>query len=196
MADEETTIGDLIAAAGRPGHAHMKAVIGDVSDWLVREARNHGIDVAGFQHTVDTSSVRHILSHHGNKESENRRGRIAVVFADLHAIPDVLATPDKIIFGATNSRKQQLVAYIKRMPDDFTLYIQEVRAGRRKLATTSMRKYPTTIDADRLATNFDLYGRTDGGDETYSRCARKCHGPCCNTWQAPRHDRCLRDRQS
>jgi uncharacterized membrane protein YbhN (UPF0104 family) len=167
MPDENTTISDVIAAAGQPGHAHVKAVMGEASAWLAVEAANYGLDIAGFLHSFETGAARHIHAKHGNSQAEARRGQIAVTSDDLIRIPELLTAPDKIVFGSKGRRNQHIIAYIKKLPACTAMYLQEVCNGRRELATISMRKYPATIDAITIAGTLDPNGRTDGRDRLY-----------------------------
>jgi uncharacterized membrane protein YbhN (UPF0104 family) len=166
MPNADPAIPDILTAAGQKGHAHMKAVMGEVSVWLVAEAKKHGLEIAGFHHCIETAAVRHIHIHtkHGNAAAEARRGQIAITFDDFARIPDLLNAPDKIIFGATGRRNQNIIAYIKELPDSTVMYLEEVRTGRRELATISMRKYPATIDANTISGTLNPNGRTDSGD--------------------------------
>jgi len=167
MADEETTISDVIAAAAQPGHAHLKAVMGEASAWLAEEASKYGLSIAGFNHTLETETVRHIRAKHGDMIAEGRRGQVALTSDDLIYIPELLRTPHKIVFGSKGRRNHSIIGYIKQRQAGTVMYIQEVRTGRRELASISMRKYPATIDANTIAGTLDPNGRTDGGDKLH-----------------------------
>jgi uncharacterized membrane protein YbhN (UPF0104 family) len=163
MPDAEPTISDVIAAARLPGHSQAKAVIGQASAWLVNEAFAQGVKIAGFQHVIDTSAVRHIQVKHGDRESEARRGLVAVTSADVERIPVMLTEPTKVILRAISKRGQPLIAYITRQTDASIVYLEEVRPGKQELATVTMWKHPATIDTVNIIANLNLDGRTDSG---------------------------------
>ena len=167
MADEEPTISDVIAAAGKPGHAHAKAVLGEASAWLVMTANGRNLNLQGYRHTIDTASVRHIHAKHGDPNIEKSRGQIDISSDDIKFIPDVLASPDKVIFGVRSKRNHPFIGYLKRMADGSTFYVEEVRTGRKELAAVTLYKYPATRDARAIVANLRLDGRTDSGDEIF-----------------------------
>lgn len=156
----------VMQAASRPPHepAPERAHLAPVSRWLGEAARNHGLDLSGYKHSIDASAVRHIRRAHGAAERERPRGQLEITDADLRAISDVVASPDKVVFGTKNPRGLDQVIYLKEMPDGSVLHLEEVRTGRRELAAISMRKYPATIDDAKLARILSPNGRTDGGD--------------------------------
>jgi uncharacterized membrane protein YbhN (UPF0104 family) len=164
MADEETTISDVIAAAGQPGDAHRKAVLGKVSSQLARWAMAHGLEIGGFRHSFETSAARHIKNRHSNDKIERSRGQIAISDADIARIPRILEAPDQVIFGAQNPRRQPIIGYVKRLLDGTILLQEEARTGRKELAVISIRKYPATALSDDIAASPEPNGRTDGGD--------------------------------
>jgi uncharacterized membrane protein YbhN (UPF0104 family) len=167
MPDDETTISDVIAAAGKPGHSQAKAVMGVASVWLVNEAFAQGVRIAGFQHVIDTSAIRHIQLKHGDRESEERRGLVAVTSIDIERIPIILSAPTKLVLRAINKRGQPLIAYISRDTDTSIVYLEEVRPGKQELATVTMWKHPATINTDNIIANLNLDGRTDSGAGLY-----------------------------
>jgi hypothetical protein len=153
-------INTLIDHAEIPGHNHETVKIAPASEWLVDRAREHGLDIDGMRHTADTAAIRHARSQHGDEKSEKRRGQLPVREQDLRAIPAVLLVPDQVVFGLKNARGQDQIAYVKRLPDGTTLYIEEVRTGKKALAMASMRRFPGTIDATRLAATLDPHARS------------------------------------
>jgi uncharacterized membrane protein YbhN (UPF0104 family) len=167
MAEQPPRIEDVIAAAGQPGHAQCKAVLGAVSGWLVRQGDAAGLDIAGFRHVIDTSAVRHIKNRHGNEKTEQARGQIAISDGDILKIPLILSAPDQLIFGAQTPRRQPVIGYIKRLPDGALLFLQEVRAGRKHLSALSMRKYPAATLSGNIAATLESNGRTDGGTDIH-----------------------------
>jgi len=142
----------VIDAAKKPsGHAPEKADLGPVADWVAQAVQEKlGLDVSAYRHTLDGSAVRHILNKHGDSKVEEARGQIAVTDEDIQHLPTLVTAPDSIVLGTkTNGHKDQ-VAFIKRMPDGTSLYLEEVRQGRGALAAVSMRKYPEAVRTESI----------------------------------------------
>lgn len=54
---------------------------------------------------------------------------------------------------------------LKRMPDGTVLYLEEVRSGRKALATTSTREYPGTTDFETIRNRIvPSYAQSDTED--------------------------------
>jgi hypothetical protein len=157
-------IADLIGLAGDPGHNHATVELGAPSDWLIEQAARHGINIAGMQHTIDTAAVRHTLARHGDKAGERSRGQLQVTGSDLEHAGEVLAAPDQVVFGLKNGRGQDMIVHAKRLNDGTTVYIEEVRVGRKRLALASVRRYPGTIAAARLAAVLNPHARSASRD--------------------------------
>lgn len=52
---------------------------GGVNSELITLAKESiGLDITDWQHSIDESSIRHILKQHGNEKAENKRGQRAV----------------------------------------------------------------------------------------------------------------------
>lgn len=157
-------IGRLLDLARQPGHNAETVEIATASSWLAEEAQRHGVKVAGMTHSVDTSAVRHVLDQHGDRKAEQNRGQVAVTDADLVDLPAALNQAQRIVFGLKNGRGQDLLAWAWERQDGTTLVVEEVRVGRKRLALASMRKYPGTIDATRLAAILDPHARSASRD--------------------------------
>lgn len=153
-------VGDLLRLAGQSGHNHQTVTLGPVSDWVVEQARADGIDIAGMRHTMDTAAVRHVRDKHGDKDGETSRGQLQITDADFEHAGEVIAGADQIVLGLKNKRDQDLIAYVKELTDGTTVYIEEVRVGRKRLALASIRRYPGTIDAARLAAILDPHAQS------------------------------------
>lgn len=121
--------------------------IAPVAVEAVEEARAHGLDLAGFVHAIDGSAIRHTLKNHGNEKVETARGQLPVTNSDFARIPEILANPDKTVYGLKNKIGRDLIGYLKTLPDGTTIYLEEVREGKRRLVMQSMRKYPRTTHA-------------------------------------------------
>lgn len=161
---QKTSIDDVIEAAKRSGHAPETANLVPVQDWLIKAARKIGLELDGFSHTLDGSAVRHILKSHGNAGREAARGNILITETDIENIPTVLGDPDFLVLGSKSRQGKDQIAYLKKMDDGSTLYFEEVRTGRKRLAALTMRKYPATTSSDSILSALRLDARSDGGD--------------------------------
>jgi hypothetical protein len=96
------------------------------------------LDVTGYQHLADAHAARHVNKHHGTAATETPRGQVPVTAEDWGMIPDILAAPDSI---STSKKAGGLpaIVYAKRV-NGHVIYVEEVRAGRRALAATTMYK--------------------------------------------------------
>jgi hypothetical protein len=159
-----TEIKAVLAAADEPGNKHIKATIRPADAWLVDLAQKEGLDIDGYQHSLDTSAVRHIRKEHGDEATELARGQLPVTDEDLLQIPTVLAAPDKVVFGLTNRIGKDVVGYLKVLSDGTVLYLEEVRTGRKNLAALSLRKHPATMNVESILSTLDPNARGDGGN--------------------------------
>jgi len=159
----EDRVRSVLDAAAMPGNASSKTAIGVVGPWLVDMAREKlGVDITGYRHVIDTSAVKHIRNRHGAEAAERARGQIPLTDEDIAHIPDLLSSPDKVVFGTKNRLGHDQIAFVKTLPDGSTLYLEEVRTGRRELAAMSMRKYPATMNVEAVAATLDPNARGDG----------------------------------
>jgi hypothetical protein len=120
-------------------------------------------DVGGFEHSMDSSAVRHARNEHGDARKEAARGQIAITDDDLRTAPQVIFAADRYVLGAKDRQGNDLVGYVKQMPDGTVLYVEEVRTGRKTLAFKSIRKYAATSNVDAVAKTLSLNARSDGG---------------------------------
>ncbi|WP_315285689.1 hypothetical protein [Neisseria bacilliformis] len=124
-------------------------------------------DAGSFSHSVGVDTVRHVKERHGS-DSENQHGQIAVGKDDFARIPEIVSSPDGIRTDFVSEQGRPRVAYVKRFDDGVIFYMEEASKKRRDFRGISMRKYPSTIDTDRvlaIATNPNLYVRN--GERAY-----------------------------
>ena len=124
-------------------------------------------DAGSFSHSVGVDTVRHVKERHSS-DSENRHGQIAVGKDDFARIPEIVSSPDGIRTDFVSEQGRPRVAYVKRFDDGVIFYMEEASKKRRDFRGISMRKYPSTIDTDRvlaIATNPNLYVRN--GERAY-----------------------------
>ena len=115
---------------------HKIIVLGEVDSEIVKEAQKHGLDVHGYKHVIDTSSVRHILNEHGVGKEKDKK-QIPVTEKDFEKIPEIIETYDELEFGTTTNRGTNAVTYIK-VYDKRVYYVEEIRTGRKQLAAFTM----------------------------------------------------------
>jgi len=159
-------IRSVVQAARQEGHAPQKAMIAPVQPWLVEAAKSLGLNIEGYKHVIDGSAVRHVINRHGNEEIEVSRGQLPVRDADLDRIPEVIDAPDRVILGTMTKGLKDQIGFVKRLDDGTTLCLEEVRRGRKQLATVSMTRYPATKDFDAIADTLPSNARGDGGTRT------------------------------
>lgn len=128
-----------------------KAVVGKVSPQLSTAAKEHGLNIDGYIHNIDTSAVQHTRKRHGIPQREERRGQLAVTDDDFKNIPQIIYNPDFVAFGAKNNKGLDLIIYGKNMPDGSSVYVEEVRTGKKTLTTNSLRKYKTGVNPSSFA---------------------------------------------
>ena len=161
---DQSGVSATIDAAGNAESPKGETVIGPVHGRLVDAASTVGMNISGYQHSIDAYAVRHIRRQHGNAAVEAARGQLAMTDADIRAIPAAIDSPDAVVFGAKNKRGQDLIASIKSMPDGTMLVVEEVRTKRRTLTVTSARKVPAGRDTDSIARTLLSNAQSDGGD--------------------------------
>ncbi|OOF84452.1 phage head morphogenesis protein [Rodentibacter ratti] len=112
--------------------------LGVVSEELVKVAKeNIGLDISDWQHSIDESSIRHILKRHGNEKVENERGQRAVTKADILLLPLIIKAFDSIEYtGTTESGNESFL--IRKEIDDEIFSVQEIRKRHKKVAVKTM----------------------------------------------------------
>lgn len=146
-------------------NANETVAVGPVSAEQAALLAAEGVGVTeASQHTADLYAVRHVLNRHGDEATEKARGQLPISADDIALVPEVVGKPDAYAVGPKTKRGDDLVGYIKRMPDGAILYIEELRTGRNRLAMLSMRKYPGAKDFALIAQSLLSNARSDTGD--------------------------------
>ena len=106
----------------------------------IREAT--GIDIAGFERTIDSNDVRHALKSHGDAEVEaNRRPpQKALTPADIALVPTVIASAHTVEARVATKKHPASIRYIARISGNELTYVENVRTARRQVAFKSMWK--------------------------------------------------------
>lgn len=133
------TIKELIAATRKKGSSLIKKVLSAASNRLIADLKDKGVDISPeYNHTIDNNAINHALNRHSS-DKEKEQGQIPLTEKDIENVNDVIDNYDEIK-TEKNSRGQDIIIYKKRYTDGTTLYVEEVRTGRKKLAMASMRK--------------------------------------------------------
>lgn len=146
-------------------NANETVAVGPVSAEQAALLAAEGVAVSETtKHTADLYAVRHALNRHGDEATEKARGQLPISADDIARVAEVVGEPDAYAVGPKTKRGDDLVGYIKRMPDGAILYIEELRTGKNRLAMLSMRKYPGAKDFALIAQSLLSNARSDTGD--------------------------------
>lgn len=104
-----------------------------------------GLDVEGYDHTIDSYSMRHIFEKHGKASTEEPHGQIPVAREDVLMIPEIIANPDSIEYAGKTRIGADSITYQKRC-NGTVYYVEELRTGRKELAAKSMYKKRAATD--------------------------------------------------
>ena len=147
--DLTAKIDEVIDAGKRKEHDKTEVEIGEVTDVLAENALLHGYDIRGYKHTLDNYFVQHVMKQHGNQKAETARGNIAITEDDIRRIPDILSAPDFIVYGSTARTGNKAITFIKAEAGS-TVFVEEIRTGRKKLAGQTIYKTAGTTDASSI----------------------------------------------
>ena len=124
-------------------NTHAELVYGYLSSHqaLIIE-KEIGVNLKGAQRVIDTSGIRHALRKHGSPEKERKRGQIAITIDDFKLIPQILKSPDKIIYTGKNSLNQDTFAFHKKLKNAY-IVAECVRFAKKgnKLVFATMYKF-------------------------------------------------------
>ncbi|CWW76239.1 Phage Mu protein F like protein [Haemophilus influenzae] len=96
-----------------------------------------GLDISDWRHSIDESSIRHILKQHGNEKAENKRGQRAVTKADILMLPQIVSSFDSIDYTGTSDAGSETFLLRKEIGDEI-FCVQEVRKRHKKIAVKTM----------------------------------------------------------
>lgn len=95
------------------------------------------IDISEFQHTIDKYAIKKIFKDHGDKETEEKRGQIAVTLDILKWIGFVVRSYDSIEYRGENKKGLETILYKKEI-EGVVFYMEEIRTGKKELALNTM----------------------------------------------------------
>jgi N12 class adenine-specific DNA methylase len=158
-------IAALVKKARQPGNDSTVLEVAGVAPAQAATLQRAGIDIDTTSvHTIDVSGLRHAMNRHADPKTEISRNQLPLTDADFMRISEVVSAPDAYVVGPKSKRGLDLVAYIKRFDDGSTLYIEEVRTGKNRLAMLAMRKYPGTKDFNSIAQTLLSNAQSDAGE--------------------------------
>lgn len=99
-----------------------------------------GLDLTGFTRLIDNYGIRHTLKQHGNPAKEAGRGQLAVTLDDFGLIPLITSQPDHVFLDGKNKIGREVIVFVKLIDGIGYWHAEEIRAGRKLVATDSMRK--------------------------------------------------------
>lgn len=129
-----------------------------------------GMDVAGYQHVVDSYGIRHSVRKHGTPESEEPRGQVPITVDDFRRI-DEITRPENIVRVSQKRGMPPMVEY-ELDTGDYVIVGEEVRSKRRHLALQTVYKRKKGEDGANRANMTPANGvpphnaRSDGRDSS------------------------------
>lgn len=138
----------------------VSETIGLVSDKFAALASQYRYDIKGYSHTIDNFFVNHALKQHGDKEAEEKRGNVAITYSDICNVFSVYTHPDYIVFGTKTKTGNPAIVYVKNIGDS-TIFVEDVRSGKKELAAQTLYKKSGTIDVSSKKEAPELYAHSD-----------------------------------
>ena len=132
----------VIKAISSPGNVNEFTIIGEVSQNTIDIINEkYRIDLRGFKHIIDFSSIRHIWQRHGPQSND----RTPIEYSDFIFIPFILSNPDVVKQAQeTGPNGEMRFIFEKKLPGEcFYVTIQEVRRGHKSVSCVSLRKRKT-----------------------------------------------------
>ena len=108
-----------------------------VKEWIVDLAQEAGLDISGFRHKITQEFKNHILSNHGDAETEDNRGQIAVTEKDFENIEEILENPTFAVAGVKRRNKYGVMEdriILVKNTDRGTILFEEVLFGKKNKA--------------------------------------------------------------
>ena len=114
-----------------------KCIIADISQELIDHVSALEIELDGnYKHIVDNSAVNHIQKQHGGAK-EYLRGQLPVTMDDWEQIPKMLKEYNSLIVSE-NAIGNSVLIYTFETDNAILHYVEEIRKGRKELATCSL----------------------------------------------------------
>lgn len=110
------------------------------------EAAKHGMDLTRIrEHAIGSSNLSHVYKRHGlDREKDNTQ--IPVTFDDLELVPDVISSPDLVVYNTKTKKGLPGIVYVKEMEDGTYLVVEEQHNKVGQLEVVSLyKKKPGTV---------------------------------------------------
>lgn len=176
VAGIDTSVRDFFKkwSGGRKSHEGEKLeklYLGKITDKArAKISELLGYDVTSTDYILTNDGVKHILDEHGNAETELKHGNVPLSDEILESLPDVLANPDDIQLGHTETRGERTgIVFIKNLPDGTVVYIQFDNSGRGTIEgkTLYAKPAPTSgVNADNATNTFTPKTAEPDGSDT------------------------------
>ena len=158
--EQEQKINEIFNSPNFKTSQKVSETIGLVSDKFAALASQYRYDIKGYSHTIDNFFVNHALKQHGDKETEEKRGNVAITYSDICNVFSVYTHPDYIVFGTKTKTGNPAIVYVKNIGDS-TIFVEDVRRGKKELATQTLYKKSGTIDVSSKKEAPELYAHSD-----------------------------------
>ena len=158
--EQEQKINEIFNSPNFKTSQKVSETIGLVSDKFAALASQYGYDIKGYSHTIDNFFVNHALKQHGDKEAEEKRGNVAITYSDICNVFSVYTHPDYIVFGTKTKTGNPAIVYVKNIGDS-TIFVEDVRNGKKELAAQTLYKKFGTIDVSSKKEAPELYAHSD-----------------------------------
>lgn len=120
---------------GGPERLYMGTMPEATAAMVLRET---GVNVSGYTAILPGDSVQHIIKRHGDANTENARGQVAVSETDIALIPEVLSAPDSVTLSeSTDVQGRSVLLFSKQIGNEYVT-AQAVTDGRHALTTNSL----------------------------------------------------------
>lgn len=124
---EVSSINEALADDGS-NKRRFTTVLKGVSDRVANIVKKAiGLDISGYDHTVDNYAMKHAIEGHKND-------KIPLKASDFGLIQDIISNPDSVEYS---SKDKGAIVY-KKQYNDRVVYLEEVRNKRHELAMKTM----------------------------------------------------------
>ena len=90
-----------------------------------------GVDIGGYRHVVDSSSIKHAYNKHLHDS-------IPLVLDDFWKISDIIKSADIVLYAGKNRKGLDVIKYLKSFENAQIAYLEEIRNGKHQLAMDTM----------------------------------------------------------
>lgn len=140
--DKRTKISfsELIELIGKTCDYRFCVIDETIDDELMELAAEHGIDLSGFKHVIETSGIQHAENRHGSNSNDRR----SLSIEDYLMVPFIIKERDSVSISPQKdiSHRNTILKYTKQIGDTY-YYVEEIRKKNKSLAFKSLRKRNT-----------------------------------------------------